>query len=129
MSTTNANTAALWKDNKELPPDFKVICEASQDPGNLRRGKKGVSIVKFGVLSKFAADVCSNMLKAYPKHDGLDKNISRGKEDLLRMMIVERKQHDVSVTAVEFHEHASEGKVFAMVPSDVLTAGVDKAFN
>ena len=70
------SSTVLWKDNDNLVPAFEVVCKALQDPGSLRKGKKNVSIIKFGNLNKLASDVYSNLLRNYPKYDGLDSNVS-----------------------------------------------------
>ena len=75
-------TPSSWSDNRSLLPTFEVIVGALQDEGKERKGRKGAKVMKYTKLSKFAQDVCANLTKQYPNYVGLDKNISRGKEDL-----------------------------------------------
>ena len=39
--------------------------------------------MRYNQLSKLAATIYGNLLKLYPKYDGLDSNLSRGKESIL----------------------------------------------
>ena len=81
--------------------------------------------MKYPKLARFAQDVYSRLTKQCPKCDGLDANISRGKEDLLNALIVQRKHVDVSSANVACHQHAVGGKVFCIIPTDSETGGTD----
>ena len=113
-----------WGENRSLLPPFEATVKALQDEGKEKKGKRGRLVMKHPKLSRFAQDVCSNLTKQHPKCDGLDSNISRGKEDLINALILQRKHVDVSSTHVAYHP--VDCKVFCIVPTDVDTGGLGR---
>ena len=125
------NVASIrWKDNASVYPEAEEIVVALQDAGKrvvVKRKGSETYKHKYPLDEKLANKIYGSIQKVI-NPEGLTQNITRGREPLLRDIIILRRSTDVHKTDPFFHRHGKDGKVL-IISNDPAHAGIDKCID
>eukprot|EP00980_Cylindrotheca_fusiformis_P018205 scaffold5895_cov150-Cylindrotheca_fusiformis.AAC.2 len=121
-----------WKDDTSIFPSLEFILECLQDQGQQitktdSTTGQTLKVARYKKLGKLATQVYQAIIKKF-EPEGLTKNISRGKDSLLKGLIGNRKEFCVSITPRSFHPYQQEGQVLAFCPTEPY-AGLDRVID
>ena len=120
MSTANEAATAAWHLCTGIYPSAEEIVVALQDLGKgkvVKQKKRDVQQHKYPLIEKLATKLYTGIQKEFNNPDGLTKNVTRGKQPLIREIIMARRHVDVSETHPFFHQHGRDGKVYLIANS------------
>lgn len=126
ITTASESLPELWCDCPLVYPDASEIAASLQDPGKTStKVSNGIRqpVTTFPLIQKLCTKIYQAIQTIYnPK--GLTKNVTRGRESLVAMILLARKRTDVTTLHPFFHKYAKDGQVYVLV-NDPINSGIN----